>query len=372
MEKYCGLDVHKGSVFMCILNENNEKYEEVFGTLTPELERLRDALVDHGVGQVAMESTSIYWYPVWRVLETDFDVKLVNPLFIKQLPGRKSDVRDAEWIATVLMKGLVRGSFVPPGIIQQLRMYNRKIINLSKDLRRSEQGMDLVLQRCNMRLSNYLSDIGSKSMRKVAQSIAQGDFRPEHLLGLVHKRIITKHSAATIHAALCGHFTPGDLDMLKLTMQEIDFLENQISFCKARLLENCRDYFGLQMELMVTIPGVQEHTAASIISEIGTNMNFFPSASALVGWAGLRPRNDQSAGKIKGRKTLHGNKYLRLMLVQSAWGASRTKGSPFMARYQRLRKRMHHNKALIANARKLLVVAWNILAKKEPYFAKAT
>jgi len=372
MEKFCGLDAHKDSVFMCILNENNEKYEEVFGTLTPDLERLRDVLVEHGVGYVAMESTSIYWYPIWRVLENDFDVKLVNPLFIKQVPGRKSDVKDAQWIATVLMKGLVKGSFVPPSLVQQLRLYNRKIINLNKELRRAEQGMDLILQRCNVRLSNYISDIGSKSMRKVVQSIADGNFKPEHLLGLVHVRIVRKHSSKTILDALTGQFTPGDIDMLKLTVQDITFREQQIEFCKQKLLETCHKYFGLQMELLVTIPGIKEHSAACIISEIGTDMKSFTSASALVGWAGLRPRNDQSAGKIKGRKTLHGNKYLRIMLVQCAWGASRTKGSTFMARYQRLRKRMHHNKALIANARKLLVVTWNILAKKEPYFAQAS
>lgn len=371
MEKFCGLDVHKSSVFMCILNENNEKYEEVFGTLTPDLERLRDTLVEHGVGHIAMESTSIYWYPLWNILEPDFDVKLVNPLFIKQLPGRKSDVKDAEWIALVLMKGLIKGSFVPGSIVQQLRQYNRMIINLNKDLRRSEQGMDLIIQRCNIRLSNYVSDIGCKSMKKVVQAIASTQLNPDYLLSLVHSRIVRKHSPATILASLSGTFTPGDIDMLRLTLEKINFIEQQITHCKKQLLMNCHKYFNLQMELLVTIPGIKEHSAACIISEIGTDMKSFTSASALVGWAGLRPRNDQSAGKIKGRKTLHGNKYLRLMLVQCAWGASRTKGSLFMARYQRLRKRMHHNKALIANARKLLVVTWNILAKKEPYFANA-
>src|SRR5690606_7066364 len=195
MEKFCGLDVHKDSVFMCGLSENNEKYEEVFKTLTPDLERLRDTLVDHGVGLVATESTSIYWYPLWNILESDFDVKLVNPLFIKQVPGRKSDVKDAEWIATVLMKDLIKGSFVPPSIIQQLRLYNRKITKLNKQLRRSEQEMDEMLQRCNIRLSNYVSDIGCKSMKKVVQAIAKNHLNLDYLLSLVHARIVRKSGA---------------------------------------------------------------------------------------------------------------------------------------------------------------------------------
>ena len=371
MEKFCGLDVHKDSVFMCGLSENNEKYEEVFKTLTPDLERLRDTLVDHGVGLVAMESTSIYWYPLWNILESDFDVKLVNPLFIKQVPGRKSDVKDAEWIATVLMKDLIKGSFVPPSIIQQLRLYNRKITKLNKQLRRSEQEMDEMLQRCNIRLSNYVSDIGCKSMKKVVQAIAKNHLNPDYLLSLVHARIVRKSGAETIRASLTGTFTSVDIEILRMIVEDINFHHDQLEFCKKELLKLCYQHFNLQMELLVTIPGVKEHAAACIISEIGTDMKFFTSATALVGWTGLRPRNDQSAGKIKGRKTLHGNKYLRLMLVQCAWGASRTKGSAFMARYQRFRKRMHHNKALIANARKLLVIIWNILAKKEPYFAQA-
>ncbi|WP_166670746.1 transposase, partial [Olivibacter sp. XZL3] len=150
---------------MCILTETGEKIEEVFGTLTPDLELLRDRLVEHHVGQVAMESTSIYWIPIWRILDTDFDVKLVNPYFIRQLPGRKTDVKDAQWIATVLQKGLIKGSFVPENAVQELRQYNRRISYLNRNLQRADQNIDLILQRCNIRISNYVSDVGGKSMR---------------------------------------------------------------------------------------------------------------------------------------------------------------------------------------------------------------
>jgi len=371
MEGFCGLDVHKDSVFMCILTDSGEKFEEKFGTLTPELERLRQQLCLYHVKEVALESTSIYWVPVWRVLESEFDVKLVNPYFIRQLPGRKTDVKDAHWIAMVLQKGLIKSSFIPDDQIQQLRHYNRKIFYLNRNLQRAEQGIDLILQRCNIRLSNYLSDIGCKSMRKVIKALSQGNYDPLQLVKLVHGRITNKYGIDCIKDSLTGIISKVDTDMLGMGFAEVEFFEKQLSDCKQNLLELCRQYYGQQMDLLQTIPGVREHSAASIIAEIGVDMKAFLTASSLVGWAGLRPRNDESAGKIKGRKTLHGNKYLRVMLVQCAWGASRTKASRFQIRYNTLKKRMNHNKALIANARKILVVIWHILEKKQPYVASA-
>lgn len=367
MERCCGLDVHKDSVFMCILTETGEKLEEVFGTLTADLGRLRDTLLGYHVGEVAMESTSIYWIPIWRVLDTDFDVKLVNPYFIRQLPGRKTDVKDVQWIATVLQKGLIKGSFIPEQHIQELRQYNRRITYLNRNLQRADQSIDLILQRCNIRLSNYVSDIGGKSMRKVIKAISMGKTDPVELTELVHTRTKNKHGVQTIKESLSGIVSPTDMDLLGMALDEAEFYQKQLTACKDKLLDLCGNYYQEELELLQGIPGIKEHSAASIIAEIGVGMEAFQTASHLVGWAGLRPRNDQSAGKIKGRKTLHGNKYLRMMLVQCAWGASRTKQSSFLIRYNNLKKRMNHNKALMANARKLLVVIWNILAKKQHY-----
>lgn len=367
MNRVCGLDVHKDSVFMCILAENGEKIEEVFGTLTPDLDRLRDVLVSHGVGQVAMESTSIYWIPIWRILESDFDVKLVNPYFIKQLPGRKTDIKDAHWIALTLQKELIKGSYVPEARIQELRQYNRRIFSINRMLQRAEVSIDQILQRCNIRLSNYVSDIGSKSMRKVVNALIEGETDLEILVSLVHKRIRNKHSEDTIKASLTGFLTMTDREMLRMSMEEIALYERQLQDCQGRMLSICEEHYQTEMELLQDIPGVHQKSAMSLIAELGVDMKAFLTAAALVGWAGLRPRNDQSAGKIKGRKTLHGNKYLRIMLVQCAWGACRTKGSKFFTKYNTLRKRMNHNKALVANARKLLVVIWNILGKKQTY-----
>ena len=357
MKNVCGLDVHKDSIFMCIIKKNGDKVEEKFGVLTPELDRLRDLLVYHSVGDIAMESTSIYWVPIWRVLYSDFNIKIVNPYFIKQLPGRKTDVKDAQWIATVLQKELIKGSFIPDPIIQELRLYDRRIFYLNRNLQHAEQNIDLILQRCNIRLSNYVSDIGGKSMQKVIDSIIEGKTDPDILLLLVHKRTRNKHGDEVIKAALTGVISKTDRMMLKLSREESYVEMNSI----------CQTYFSQEIELLQTIPGIKKDSAMRIVAEIGVDMKAFITASAIVGWAGLKPRNDESAGKIKGRKTLHGNKFLRVLLVQCAWAACRTKGSRFFYKYQTLTKRMNHNKALLANARKILVIIWNILSKKQPF-----
>ena len=219
MKNVCGLDVHKDSIFMCIIKKNGDKVEEKFGVLTPELDRLRDLLVYHSVGDIAMESTSIYWVPIWRVLYSDFNIKIVNPYFIKQLPGRKTDVKDAQWIATVLQKELIKGSFIPDPIIQELRLYDRRIFYLNRNLQHAEQNIELILQRCNIRLSNYVSDIGGKSMQKVIDSINEKKTDPDILLLLVHKRTRNKHGDEVIKAALTGVISKTDRMMLKLSIE---------------------------------------------------------------------------------------------------------------------------------------------------------
>ena len=170
-----GLDVHKDSIFMCILDEQSEKVEEIFGVSTREIKRLGEVMKSYYVSEVCMESTGIYWMPIWRLLEDDFHLRLVNPLFLKQLPGRKSDVKDAQWIATVLLKELVRDSFVPDGNIQSLRQYGRRINEINRDIVRSEQRIDMILQRCNIRLSNCVSRTKNKSYRKVVEALIAGE-----------------------------------------------------------------------------------------------------------------------------------------------------------------------------------------------------
>lgn len=304
MRIVCGLDVHKDSIFVCILNENGILFQDKIGVLTPDLERLVDVLHEHGATEVCMESTSIYWMPVWRILEPYFSLKLVNPYFIKQLPGKKSDVKDAEWIATSLLKDLIRGSYVPEDRIQQLRQYDRRIFDLNKDIVYKLTKLDAALQRCNIRLSNYVSATDGKSYQKVVEKISEGVTDPKVLTGLIHGRILNRVGKDIITASLTGVITQTDID-----------------------------------------------------------------AAHLMSWSGLKPRNDESAGKIKSRKITHGNKFLRKTLIKCSWAAAKTRGCFYntFSYHQTVVRRKNKMKVQVAIARKMLAAIWFILHDNVPY-----
>ena len=371
MKKVCGLDVHKDSVFACILDEQGKKIlEKRYRTLTPDLTTLREALIEQGCGSVAMESTSIYWIPVWHVLESDFSLKLANPYFIKQLPGRKSDVKDAQWIAECLQKDLIKGSFVPEGILQQMRQVSRQLRRLSKSITRVKQQIDNQLQRCNIRFSNYVSNQGNNvSLRKIVDALIAGERDPSRLVRLVHGRTKNKHGHQVIAASMEGVINPTDIEMLKGCMEQINLFEKQQAACLNHLEELADAYFAGEISLLCTIPGIQKYSAMCILSEIGNDMSVFGKASHLVGWAGLRPRNDESAGKIQSRKTMHGNKYLRQMLVEVSWSAARSKKTFLGKKYYLLSKRMKSQKALLSITRKILVIIFNVLQTGQPFDA---
>ena len=366
MKKVCGLDVHKDSIFMCILDEKSQATMKEFSTLTPDIERLRDLLKAESVTEVAMESTGIYWLPIWRILEGHLKLKLVNPYFIKQLPGRKTDVKDAHWIATVLQKNLVRGSYIPEATIQELRQYERRHVRLSENITRIEQEIDRHLHRCNIQITNFATKIGSKSVMNVVKAIIDGETRAEELVKLVHGRITNKHKSKIIES-LIGIVSNSDRFVLKQNYEEWELLNKQQLECQIAMQAICKQYYEKELELLCTIPGIQLLSAMTLISELGIDMKTFPTAAMLVGWAGLRPRNDESAKKVKSRKITNGNKFLRRILVQCAWGTSRMKTGWLKQKFDALCKRMSSKKALIAIARKLLVIIWNILSKKEVY-----
>jgi len=372
MEKACGLDVHKGSVFACILDEQGKKVlEKRYGTLTPNLTELRDMLVEQGCGRVAMESTSIYWMPIWRVLESDFSLSLANPYFIKQLPGRKSDFKDAQWIAECLQKNSIKSSFVAGEIQQQMRQYTRQYRRLTKSRVRLEQQMDNQLQRCNIRFSNYVSNQGNNvSVRKIIKSIIAGERDPVKLCYLVHGRTLNRHGKDVITDSLDGIIGCADIEMLRQCMEQIDLLEKQQAACLNHLEELANRYFAEEISLLCTIPGIQKLSAMCILAEIGNDMSVFQKANHLVGWSGLRPRNEETAEKIKSRKILHGNKYLRQILVEISWSAARSGKSFLGKKFNILSLRMKSQKALIAITRKILVIIYNVLKTKQPFDPK--
>ena len=369
MRIVCGLDVHKDSVYLCILSSTGEIVEKVFGVLTFQLAKMRDLMLKHHVQEVGMESTSVYWIPIWRVLEPHFKLKLVNPYFIKQLPGHKSDVKDAQWIAECMLKDLVRGSFVPPERIQQLRQYDRRIYDLDDEINRKLSKLDAVMQRCNIRLSNYVSNTDSKSYKEVVARISEGITDPKVLVEEIHGRIINSHGRKTIIAALTGVITQADSDMMRQIREEIDVAEKHKQECMDKMQEICEQEYTDQLRNLQTIPGVKLRAATSLIAEIGTDMSIFETANHLASWSGLKPRNDESNKVIKSKRITHGNRYLRRTIVECSWAASRTKGcffSRFSYHQTQVRKKTKM-KVQVAISRKLLICAWHILSKNVPY-----
>ena len=369
MRSVCGLDVHKDSVYLCILSEDGELIEKVFGVLTFQLHQICDLLLAHHVEKVSMESTSVYWIPIWRILAPHFHLQLVNPYFIKQLPGHKSDVADAQWIAECTMKNLISSSFVPPEDIQQLRQYDRRIFDLDEEIVRKLSKLDAVMQRCNIRLSNYVSNVDCKSYKDVVRKISEGVTDPEILIEEIHGRIIKHHGRETILASLTGVVSQAEIDVLRQLREELDLAEEHKQECLERMLEICQEKYPDELRRLQTIPGVKERTATSLIAEIGTDMSKFETANHLAAWSGLRPRNDESNRKFKSRRITHGNVYLRKNIIQCAWAASRTKDcffSRFSYHQTQVRKK-NKMKVIVAVARKLLVAAWHVIHDKTDY-----
>lgn len=370
MRQVCGLDVHKDSVFACILNENGVVFQEKFGVLTPELEMLASKLQEYDVGEVCMESTSIYWMPVWRVLEPYVaELKLVNPYFIKQLPGKKSDVKDAEWIATCLLKDLIRGSYVPGDIIQRLRQYDRRISDLNAECVRKLGKLDAALQRCNIRISNYVSNTDTKSYKEVVRLISEGVRNPSELAEVIHARTVNRVGKEVILASLTGVISDTDMDVIRQLREEVDLAQRHKDECQSKMDAICQQYFPDQLKNLQTIPGIKGRSATAIIAEVGTDVSSFEDAAHLVSWCGLKPRNEESAGKIKARGITHGNRYLRKTLIECAWAASKTQGCYFnkFSYHQTVVRRKNKMKVQVAISRKILTAVWYVMHDNVAY-----
>jgi len=366
MKKVCGLDVHKDTIFLCILAENGQTFLKEYSTLTSDIEAMRDLIKEQQVSEVAMESTGIYWIPIWRILQGHVEMKLVNPYFIKQLPGRKTDVKDSQWIATVLQKGLIRGSYIPGQHIQELRQYERRYVRICEHVTRLEQAIDRQLHRCNIRITNFTSKVGSVSVMGVVRGLIKGESTSDELIKHIHGRITNKHKEK-IAASLQGFVSDSDRFIFRQNYEELELLTRQQQECVKEMENICDSLFKEELKLLCSVPGIQKLSAMTIIAELGVDLKTFLTAASLVGWVGLRPRNDESAKKIKSRKITNGNKYLRRILVQCAWAITRSKGCWLSGKFNELAKRRSQKKALIAIARKLLVIIWHVLSKHEEY-----
>jgi transposase len=368
MKKTCGLDVHKDSVFCGIYNGKHHSEVETFNTTTVSIRSMGAMLKAQGVKQIAIESTGTYWIPVWNILEEmDFQLMLVNPYLIKQMPGRKSDVKDAQWIATLLHKGLLRPSLVPCKQIRELRVYSRRYMKFQQKQTTVLQQMERTLEMCGIRITSYVSNISGKSIIKVIEHVSRGQGDVEVLTNLIHGRIVKKHGKQLIKDALTGFIPRQHRFTLKQLLEEYQLLVRQSDDCLLMMEELCCEHYAKQMNLLITIPGISQIAAMIILAETGADMQAFENSSRFAGWTGLRPRNDESAGKYKSTATTKGNRHLRVILAQVAWGASRTKGSYFQEKFARLAMRKPRKKALIAIARKIAVLIWNVLYYQEGY-----
>ena len=365
--KTSGLDVHKDSIFCAIYDGKNYSSVKEFSTTTVSIRSLGDYLRSEKVKKVAMESTSTYWIPVWDILyEMYFELTLVNPLHIKQMPGRKSDAKDAQWIAELLHKNLLRGSLIPSPLIQELRTYTREYRTLVNQRTKVLTQMDRILVMCGIRLSSCISSLDSKSFMQVVDALIRGETAPDTLVRLVYGNRKNKESGK-LRESLTGNMKAHHRLKLSTCKQQFDLFEQQIALYLEEMQKLCSEHFSEEICNLSTLPGVSQISAMIIIAETGGDMSVFENSGKFTGWTGLRPRNDESAGKFKSTATTKGNKHLRAIIVQVAWAASRTKGSFFMDKFTKLAIRKSRKKALIAIGRKILVIVWHILSEKTQY-----
>jgi transposase len=368
MKRVCGLDVHKDTIFCATFDGNTQSTVVEYTTLTSSIMEMGKVLQGEGVATIAMESTGMYWIPVWNILEEiGFDLILVNPYLIKQMPGRKSDVKDAQWIATLLHKGLLRSSLVPGKQIRELRTYSRRYVKIQQRQTSVLQDMERTLEMCSIRITSFVSNISGKSVLRVIEKIIQGETDPDVLTGCIHGRIVNAHTRQKVSASLNGFITEHHRFILELALDEYNLFVSQSNKCLSKMEQLCKEHYAREMKLLMTIPGISEISAMIVLAETGADMKAFENSGKFSGWTGLRPRNDESAGKYKSTATTKGNRYLRCVLVQIAWAASRTKGTYFKEKFNRLVMRKSRNKALIAIARKMGVLIWNVLYYQQDY-----
>jgi transposase len=353
-----GLDVHARQVVACarMVVDQTVTYQHLtVPTTTRGLLELAEWLMAHEVTHVAMEATGVYWKPVWHVLEGQFDLVLANAQHVQNVKGRKSDVKDAQWLADLLAVGLIRASFVPPAPIQELRDLTRTRKQLVREISRHTLRLQKVLEDANIKLTETITDIRGRSGRAIVQALIAGETDPERLAALTTGRLKASHGQLV--DALQGRVTTHHRFMLRLHVEQIEAIERGLTTLDQRLDEALAP-FRAARALLKTMPGISDTVAAVLLAEIGDDISAFPTAGHLVSWAGLAPRLDESAGKRRSTRTRPSAPWLKTTLVQAALGAARTKDSYFHAQFLRLRSRRGPKKAILAVAASMLTAVY--------------
>ena len=337
-----------------------------FGTVTRELRALADYLTELGVTHVAMEATGVLWKPVWNVLEGRFTLLLVNPRHLKRVPGRKTDVSDAQWLAQLLQCGLLRGSFVPPRAVRELRDLTRQRAQFSGERTRVVNRIHKVLEDANIKLGAVATDVLGQSGRAMLRALLHGEHDPAKLAELARGRLRSK--IPQLQLALDGNCTEHHRYVLGRLLSHLSYLEHQADQFSARIAHRLSDLLpAAAAERLDRIPGVNRTTIENVIAEIGVDMAVFPDEHHLSSWCGMCPGNEESAGKRLRSRTRKGNRWLRRALTESAWAASHTKDSYFAAQYRRLAARRGKKRALVAVGHSLLVVIYFVLKQQVEY-----
>jgi len=364
----CGLDVHKRSIQACMrrLGPDGRIHQETrsFGTMTRDILEMADWLAAEGVTHVVMESTGVYWKPIYNLLEGRFTVLLVNAKHVKHVPGRKTDVKDCQWLAQLLQCGLLKGSFIPSRPQRDLRELTRHRTQLVAEKTRAANRIQKILEDANIKLASVASDILGASGRDMLRALIAGEQAPEKLADLARRQLRSK--IAQLRLALQGQVTEHHRFVLGELLDHLEYLEGQIERFTRRIEEVSRP-FASAIDLVTQVTGFEQRAAQNVVAEIGATMEPFPSEHHLASWSGVCPGSNESGGKRKSGKTTKGNRWLRTALVQSAWAATRKKDSYFQAQYRRLAARRGKKRAILAVAHSLLTVIYHMLKNGSTY-----
>jgi transposase len=371
-ERCAGIDVHKKFVMVCVLigpaDANPEPKIRRLGTCNAELRQLRDWLKELNCMHVVMESTGPYWKPVFNVLEeAGIHTTLANPQQVKNLRGHKTDMKDCQWLAHLLRHGMIRPSYIPPRPIRELRDLTRRRKQLIRNGAMERNRVQKLLEEANVKLGNVLSDVFGASGQEMLAALVQGEATAEQIAQLAKQR--ARKKIPEIQAAVEGHrMNQTQRDLVRQCMAHMAFLEQQIEEVDQQIQEKIRSFDLTQAyELLQTVPGMKKEAAATVLAEVGANVDAFPSAAKLSSWAGVCPGNNESAGKRKSTRTTKGNPYLRDMLLECAWASSHRKNSQMQHRYRRLQPRKGHKRAIVAVAHALIQAVYYVLSTRTPF-----